>query len=63
MQVGDCLMIVVIVTAILDPNHTYWERPEESWTLIRRYAVLLGFFALGSSVIIISGGIDLPADR
>jgi ribose/xylose/arabinose/galactoside ABC-type transport system permease subunit len=52
-------MIVVIVTAILDPNHTYWERPEESWTLIRRYAVLLDFFALGSSVIIISGGIDL----
>ncbi len=54
-------LIVVVVTAIIDKGHTYWNLPMESAELIVRNTVLLGFFALGSAVIIISGGIDLSS--
>ena len=46
---------------VLDPGHTYWNNPGSSAELIIRNTVLLGFFALGSAVIIISGGIDLSS--
>lgn len=52
---------VVIATALLDSNHTYWNDPTGSSELIVRRTVLLGFFALGSAIIIISGGIDLSS--
>ena len=53
-------LVVIVATAILDhPNHTYWEDPKGCAELILRNAVMLGIFAVGSSVIIISGGIDL----
>lgn len=54
-------LIVVAVTTVLDPGHTYWKNPGSSAELIIRNTVLLGFFALGSAVIIISGGIDLSS--
>ena len=54
-------LIVVILTASLDQGHTYWNNPGNSAELIIRNTVLLGFFALGSAVIIISGGIDLSS--
>jgi ribose/xylose/arabinose/galactoside ABC-type transport system permease subunit len=54
-------LIVVAVTTVLDPGtrtgRIQAARPE----LIIRNTVLLGFFALGSAVIIISGGIDLSS--
>lgn len=52
---------VVVVTVLLDPGHTYWNNPGNAAELIIRNSVLLGFFALGSAVIIISGGIDLSS--
>jgi len=54
-------LAVVIATMVLDPGHTYWKNPRDSSELIIRQTVLLGFFALGSAVIIISGGIDLSS--
>lgn len=54
-------LIVVVLTAVLDQGHTYWNNPTSSAELIIRNTVLLGFFALGSAVIIISGGIDLSS--
>lgn len=53
--------IVVIATMILDTNHTYWNASSDSAQLVLRQTVLLGFFALGSAIIIISGGIDLSS--
>lgn len=54
-------LVVVVATALLDTNHTYWNDPKGSSELIIRNTVLLGFFALGSAIIIISGGIDLSS--
>lgn len=54
-------LAVVVATTVLDPGHTYWRNPGSSAELIIRNTVLLGFFALGSAVIIISGGIDLSS--
>ena len=54
-------LAVVVATVVLDPGHTYWNNPGSSSELIIRNTVLLGFFALGSAVIIISGGIDLSS--
>ena len=54
-------LVVVIATTLLDTNHTYWNDPQGSAELIIRRTVLLGFFALGSAIIIISGGIDLSS--
>jgi ribose/xylose/arabinose/galactoside ABC-type transport system permease subunit len=50
---------VVVVTGFLDPNATYFTDVNGSLELILRQTVLLGLFALGSAIIIISGGIDL----
>jgi len=52
---------VVVATILLDPGHTYWNNPSATAELIIRNTVLLGVFALGSAVIIISGGIDLSS--
>jgi ribose/xylose/arabinose/galactoside ABC-type transport system permease subunit len=54
-------LLVVIATVIADPGHTYFNNPGNSAELIIRNSVLLGFFALGAAVIIISGGIDLSS--
>jgi ribose/xylose/arabinose/galactoside ABC-type transport system permease subunit len=54
-------LAVVVVTVIADPGHTYLKNPGNSAELIIRNSVLLGFFALGAAVIIISGGIDLSS--
>jgi ribose/xylose/arabinose/galactoside ABC-type transport system permease subunit len=54
-------LLVVGITAWLDPNHTYVTDTAGTSQLIIRRTVLLGFFALGSAIIIISGGIDLSS--
>lgn len=54
-------LLVVLATMLLDSNHTYYNASADSAQLILRNTVLLGFFALGSAIIIISGGIDLSS--
>jgi len=55
------ILAAVVFTAVVDGNHSYWERPAESLRDIARNTALLGIFALGSTVVIIAGGIDLSA--
>lgn len=52
---------VILATLALDPGQTYLNNPGNAAELIIRNTVFLGFFALGSAVIIISGGIDLSS--
>ncbi len=54
-------LVVVFATIALDPGRTYLNYPGSSAELIIRNTVFLGFFALGSAVIIITGGIDLSS--
>lgn len=54
-------LFVVLATIVLDPGRTYLNNPGSTAELIIRNTVFLGFFALGSAVIIISGGIDLSS--
>ena len=54
-------LLVVAVTMALDTNHTYWNSSGDAAQVVLRQTVLLGFFALGSAIIIISGGIDLSS--
>ncbi|MCA9126831.1 MAG: ABC transporter permease [Planctomycetales bacterium] len=54
-------LLVVAGTIALDPGRTYLHNPGSAAELIIRNTVFLGFFALGSAVIIISGGIDLSS--
>lgn len=51
----------IALTALVDANHSYWFRPLESLRDIARNTALLGIFALGATVVIIAGGIDLSA--
>lgn len=54
-------LAVFLLTGWLDPNHTYFANWAESRDIILRNAALLGIIALGASVVIIAGGIDLSA--
>ena len=55
------IVMAIAVTALVDANHSYWDRPLESVRDIARNTALLGIFALGATVVIIAGGIDLSA--
>lgn len=57
------IVVALGLTAWIDPNHTYatWSGMSESAPEIARNMSLLGIFALGALVVIISGGIDLSA--
>lgn len=57
------VIVVVALTAWLDSNHSYLDRDKvgEHLTIIARRSAMLGIFALGAAVVIISGGIDLSA--
>ncbi len=55
------IVAVLILTALLDPNHSYWTQPVESAANIARLTSMLGIFSLGAAVVIIAGGIDLSA--
>jgi ribose/xylose/arabinose/galactoside ABC-type transport system permease subunit len=54
-------LLVIGATLVLDTGRTYLNNPGGTAELIIRNTVLLGFFAIGSAVIIISGGIDLSS--
>jgi ribose/xylose/arabinose/galactoside ABC-type transport system permease subunit len=53
------ILLVVVLTALADNQHNYWHDPWDSAHQVLRESVMLGIFALGSAVVIISGGIDL----
>jgi ribose/xylose/arabinose/galactoside ABC-type transport system permease subunit len=53
--------LVVLLTTLLDSQHNYWRDPWANGVQIMRQTSLLGIFALGSAVVIISGGIDLSS--
>jgi ribose transport system permease protein len=55
------ILSMVVLTTLLDSNHSYWNEPGPSAIDIARQTALLGIFSLGSAVVIISGGIDLSA--
>jgi ribose/xylose/arabinose/galactoside ABC-type transport system permease subunit len=52
---------VVVVTALLDDRHNYWYNPGDSAVNILRQTSMLGIFALGAAIVIVSGGIDLSS--
>ena len=53
------ILLVFFCTALLDPNHVYYYKPTQSfWDFIRQIAPL-GMLAVGVTVVIIGGGIDL----
>lgn len=53
------IIAVVLLTICLDKNRTYLVEPERNLYELLRHASMLGILALGASVVIISGGIDL----
>lgn len=55
------IAICVIVTALLDSQHNYWNNPRSSAIDIVRQTSMLGIFALGAAIVIIAGGIDLSS--
>jgi ribose/xylose/arabinose/galactoside ABC-type transport system permease subunit len=55
------ILAALALTTLLDPRHTYLHSTSESAETIGRNAVMLGIFALGSAIVIISGGIDLSS--
>ncbi len=55
------IAFVIYFTASFDSNHSYYENPSNSARDIARQCALLGILAIGSTVVIISGGIDLSA--
>jgi ribose/xylose/arabinose/galactoside ABC-type transport system permease subunit len=52
---------VVVLTGLLDDRHNYWYNPGDSAVNIFRQTSMLGIFALGAAIVIISGGIDLSS--
>ncbi|GAB4150405.1 MAG: hypothetical protein Tsb009_25210 [Planctomycetaceae bacterium] len=54
-------LVVIIATAFLDTGHNYINDFEGSARKITRDTALLGIFALGAAIVIISGGIDLSS--
>src|SRR6266851_2674703 len=52
---------VVVLTTLLDDQHNYWHNPRASAVNILRQTSMLGIFALGAAIVIISGGIDLSS--
>ena len=55
------IILAVAITALIDANHSYYFKPLESARDIARNTALLGIFALGATVVIIAGGINLSA--
>src|SRR6266404_4885077 len=55
------IVVVVLLTAAVDKQHNYWNKPQESAKDILRQTAMLGIFALGAAIVIIAGGIDLSS--
>jgi ribose/xylose/arabinose/galactoside ABC-type transport system permease subunit len=55
------IVLVLVLTTIFDSQHNYWQAPGLNAVQIVRQTSLLGIFALGAAIVIISGGIDLSS--
>lgn len=55
------IVLAIVLTALVDANHSYWFQPYTSLRDVARNTALLGIFALGATVVIIAGGIDLSS--
>lgn len=55
------IVVAALLTTAVDNNHSYYMRPGESLRDIARNVAMLGIFALGATVVIIAGGIDLSS--
>jgi len=55
------IVVVVLLTAAVDTQHNYWNKPKESAIDILRQTAMVGIFALGAAIVIIAGGIDLSS--
>jgi ribose/xylose/arabinose/galactoside ABC-type transport system permease subunit len=55
------IVMVVVLTGILDSQHTYFTSPRPSAIDVLRQTALLGIFTLGAAIVIIAGGIDLSS--
>lgn len=55
------IVVAVLLTGLVDSNHSYFELPVQSLKDIARNTAMLGIFALGATVVIIAGGIDLSS--
>ena len=55
------ILLVIAGATVIDTNHNYWINPASSARDIARHVAPLGIFALGATVVIIAGGIDLSA--
>src|SRR5580704_14123638 len=55
------IVLVLGLTTLFDSQHNYWRDPRTNGVQIMRQTSLLGIFALGSAIVIISGGIDLSS--
>lgn len=53
------ILVAAAAIALLDPQHNYWNQSGRSAVEIQRQTSMLGIFALGAAIVIISGGIDL----
>src|SRR5438552_1887804 len=54
-------VVVLLLTAGMDSQHTYFNNPRPSAVDILRQTALLGIFTLGAAIVIIAGGIDLSS--
>ena len=61
MGLAFAILVVIALTAFLDPQHTYLHNALPSAVNVARLTAFLGIFALGAAVVIISGGIDLSS--
>ena len=55
------IAVAFLLTGLVDSNHSYFKDPWVSLTDIARNTAMLGIFALGATVVIIAGGIDLSS--
>jgi len=53
------VLCMIVVTALLDSQHNYWNKPDLTARELVRQWSMLSLFALGAAVVIIAGGIDL----
>ena len=63
---NEMALVIAIVTIIgvtlgADTNRSYWFQWETNSIEIGRQTALLGIFALGAMMVIVSGGIDLSS--
>ena len=55
------ILAVIVIAILLDPTNAYLEKPLYNAKEILRHASILGIFAMGAGIVIISGGIDLSS--